>query len=252
MVSSYTWVLHVFLWRYTYEVITIKSKFRKCLHLCTLWKSQMNILDLFWGMHIFAPFSDSKCNETGNLVNSLPLCHFATHLTGFFCQMQSMAFKFSLPIFWITSVFVRGFPPVLQSEWSGLKMCNRVQLHLECPWISKKNSRPWKSWKLQSVLESPWISVLTLSNPDSRVPKRSKYRKTFRIKLLMLWKNWKRHRLKALFCTEWSSWTIIIVYSTFLHHKLNYKAVHWLHTNTSELRYVNITVNVKTYHISLF
>ena len=35
---------------------------------------------------------------------------------------------------------------------------------------------------------------------------RSKHRKTFGIKLLMLWKNSKRHRLKALFCAEWSSW----------------------------------------------
>ena len=33
--------------------------------------------------------------------------------------------------------------------------------------FKNKNSRPWK---LQLVLESPWISVLTLSNPDSQVP----------------------------------------------------------------------------------
>ena len=48
----------------------------------------------------------------------------------------------------------------------------------------------------------------TLSNPDSQVPKSSKHRKTFRIRLLMLWKFFKRHRLKALFCTEWSPWKI--------------------------------------------
>ena len=35
-----------------------------------------------------------------------------------------------------------------------------------------------------------WILVLTLSNPYSQVPKKSKlHRKTFRIKLPMLWKN---------------------------------------------------------------
>ena len=37
-------------------------------------------------------------------------------------------------------------------------------------------------WKLQSVLESPWISVLTLSNTDSQVSKRSKHRKTYQDK----------------------------------------------------------------------
>ena len=38
-------------------------------------------------------------------------------------------------------------------------------------------------WKLQSVLESPWISVLTLSNKDSQVSKRSKHRKTYQGKI---------------------------------------------------------------------
>ena len=33
------------------------------------------------------------------------------------------------------------------------------------------------------MLESPWISVLTLSNPDSQVTKRSKHRKTFKDKV---------------------------------------------------------------------
>ena len=47
---------------------------------------------------------------------------------------------------------------------------NRVRTHLESP------------WKLQSVLESPWISVLTLSNTDSQVSKRSKHRKTYQDK----------------------------------------------------------------------
>ena len=43
--------------------------------------------------------------------------------------------------------------------------------------------------------------MLSLSNPDSPVPKRNEHRKTFRIKLLMSWKNQNRHSLKALFFT---------------------------------------------------
>ena len=63
---------------------------------------------------------------------------------------------------------------------------------LQSPWIFKKNRGFESRWKYQSVLESPWISVLTLSDPDSQVPERNKHRKTFRIKLLMLWKNWRK------------------------------------------------------------
>lgn len=37
----------------------------------------------------------------------------------------------------------------------------------------------------------------------------SKHRKTFGIKLLMLWTNLKEHRLKAPFCTEWSPWKVL-------------------------------------------
>ena len=87
---------------------------------------------------------------------------------------------------------------------------SRVCTYLKNPWQSLNfeiSVQDLESlWKLQSVLESPWISVLALSNPDSQVTKRSKHKKTFRIKLLMLWKNLKWYRLKALFCTKWSPW----------------------------------------------
>ena len=56
----------------------------------------------------------------------------------------------------------------LHAPWNSLNFKIKIQ-GLENP------------WKLQSLLESPWISVLTLSNPDSHVPKRSKHRKIFRI-----------------------------------------------------------------------
>ena len=39
------------------------------------------------------------------------------------------------------------------------------------------------SWKLQSMLESPWILVLTLSNPDSQVAKRRQSQKHLQDKI---------------------------------------------------------------------
>ena len=63
----------------------------------------------------------------------------------------------------------------------------RVRTHLESPWKSlsfKIKIQGLESpWKLQSALESPWISVLTLSNTDSQVSKRSKHRKTYQGKI---------------------------------------------------------------------
>ena len=63
----------------------------------------------------------------------------------------------------------------------------RVLTHLESPWKSlsfKIKIQGLESpWKLQSALESPWISVLTLSNTDSQVSKRSKHRKTYQGKI---------------------------------------------------------------------
>ena len=64
---------------------------------------------------------------------------------------------------------------------------HRVRTHLESPWKSlsfKIKIQGLESpWKLQSALESPWISVLTLSNTDSQVSKRSKHRKTYQGKI---------------------------------------------------------------------
>ena len=55
---------------------------------------------------------------------------------------------------------------------------NRVYTYLKSPWKSlnfKMKIQGLESpWKLQWVLESPWISVLTLSNLDFHVPKSSK------------------------------------------------------------------------------
>ena len=70
-------------------------------------------------------------------------------------------------------------------QWNAVK--NRVRTHLESPWKSlsfKIKIQGLESpWKLQSALESPWISVLTLSNTDSQVSKRSKHRKTYQGKI---------------------------------------------------------------------
>ena len=67
------------------------------------------------------------------------------------------------------------------------KIYYRVRTHLESPWKSlsfKIKIQGLESpWKLQSALESPWISVLTLSNTDSQVSKRSKHRKTYQGKI---------------------------------------------------------------------
>ena len=52
-----------------------------------------------------------------------------------------------------------------QASWESLSFKIKIQ-RLENP------------WKLQSVLESLWISVLNLSNPDSQMPTRSKHWKT--------------------------------------------------------------------------
>ena len=71
--------------------------------------------------------------------------------------------------------------------------------------------RPWKSFnfKIKKIqgLESPWelqqVPESQTLNCSANLIQLSKLRKTFRIKLLMWWKNSKRHRLKALFCTHW-------------------------------------------------
>ena len=55
-------------------------------------------------------------------------------------------------------------------------------------------------WKLQSVLESPGISVLTLSNPDSQVPNMKDLQDKIAHVVVQLKKT------KSLFCTEWSPW----------------------------------------------
>ena len=46
-----------------------------------------------------------------------------------------------------------------------------------------ENQRLQNSWKLQSMLENPWILVLTLSNPDSRVAKRRQTQKHLQDKI---------------------------------------------------------------------
>ena len=67
---------------------------------------------------------------------------------------------------------------------------NRVRTHLESP------------WKLQSVLGSPWISVLTLSNTDSQVSKRSKHRKTYQDKIAHVVEEPKKTDSRLFFCTR--------------------------------------------------
>ena len=67
------------------------------------------------------------------------------------------------------------------------------------PWQHDVTISPF--YKVCMHLESPWNlqSVLTLSNSYSQVPKRSTlHRKTFRIKLLMWWKN-----EKTFECSPW-------------------------------------------------
>ena len=52
------------------------------------------------------------------------------------------------------------------------KFIYRVCTHLDCPWKSLnlrlKIQGLESPWKLLSMLESPWISVLTLSNPKEK------------------------------------------------------------------------------------
>ena len=45
------------------------------------------------------------------------------------------------------------------------------------------------------------FGAITLSNPDSQVPERSKHRKTFRIKSL-IYETTEKDTFKAPFCTE--------------------------------------------------
>ena len=76
----------------------------------------------------------------------------------------------------ITRKKIRVFEKLRADLWADKENTpqftfNRVRTHLESP------------WKLQSVLGSPWISVLTLSNTDSQVSKRSKHRKTYQDKI---------------------------------------------------------------------
>ena len=75
--------------------------------------------------------------------------------------------------------------------------------------FKNKNSRPWK---LQLVLESPWISVLSLSNPDSQVPnveEKEETQKNLQGKIAHGVKIKKDIKSLALFfCTEWSPWTM--------------------------------------------
>ena len=66
--------------------------------------------------------------------------------------------------------------------WQG----SRTLKVLESSWNLKLIQVLESPWKFQLVVESPWISVLTLSSPKGR----SKHRKAFRIKLLMLWNNY--------------------------------------------------------------
>ena len=76
---------------------------------------------------------------------------------------------------------------IVTRKWLTTSFKYRVRTHLESPWKSlslKIKIQGLESpWKLQSALESPWISVLTLSNTDSQVSKRSKHRKTYQGKI---------------------------------------------------------------------
>ena len=75
---------------------------------------------------------------------------------------------------------------------------------LHAPWKSlnfKIKIRGLKSpSKLQLVLESPWISVLTLFNPTNTERPSGWYCSC------CLRSKKKPRKLKALFCTEWSPW----------------------------------------------
>ena len=70
---------------------------------------------------------------------------------------------------------------VLHTSLAIYHLISRVRTHLERPWRSFdfeiKIQGLESSWKLQSVVESPWISVLTLSNPDSQLHKKGKKQK---------------------------------------------------------------------------
>ena len=48
--------------------------------------------------------------------------------------------------------------------------------------------------------------MLTLSNPESQVTKRSKHRKTFKDKVTHVVEELKRTNSSLFFCTEWSPW----------------------------------------------
>ena len=98
----------------------------------------------------------------------------------------------------ITGIFVLKKREV----WSWKLGCDSkfllpmVCTHLESPWILKYKFKPWKSLNFNAN----FIVYGQLQR------KRSKHRKTFGMRLLMLWKNQKRHRLKALIYTECSPW----------------------------------------------
>ena len=79
-----------------------------------------------------------------------------------------------------------------QASWKSLSFKIKIQ-RLENP------------WKLQSVLESLWISVLNLSNPDSQMPTRSKHWKTGQ----NCWhckRAKKKTHTQGFFNIEWSRW----------------------------------------------
>ena len=86
---------------------------------------------------------------------------------------------------------------------------------LKCEWRNNQNRRVKTSNHMVlslKVLENySWCAGKSLNfganciqdDPDSQVPNRSKHRKTFRIKLLMLWKNLKRDTLMYTLFLHW-------------------------------------------------
>ena len=125
--------------------------------------------------------------------------------------------------------------------------------------------RPWKSFnfKIKKIqgLESPWelqqVPESQTLNCSANLIQLSKLRKTFRIKLLMLWKNSKRHRLKALFCTELSPWKWEMCPWKSLKcpwiflFKNRYEPWHWSCPSKNELRKHKFGKEVKFCHCDI-